>query len=56
VITADTSVPLDEAGGCVLEVNTTPGLAMHYHGHAGATDPATELLRRLARRPHKVPA
>lgn len=56
VITPDTSVPLEAAGGCVLEVNTTPGLAMHYHGHAGAADPATELLRRLARRSDEVAA
>lgn len=48
VITADPAVPLDESGGRILEVNTTPGLAMHYHGKPGQVDPAQELLERLA--------
>jgi len=48
VITPDPSVPLAESGGRILEVNTTPGLAMHYHGKPGQVDPPRELLRRLA--------
>ncbi|WP_214365519.1 hypothetical protein [Pseudonocardia sp. H11422] len=47
VITTDPRVPLDVSGGCVLEVNTTPGLVAHYHGHPGAVDPAKLLLQRL---------
>jgi cyanophycin synthetase len=54
VITTDPRLPLEDTGGCVLEVNTTPGLAMHYHGHEGATAPATEVLLRLAARPFGV--
>ncbi len=30
VVTPDPSVPLAEAGGVVVEVNTTPGIAQHY--------------------------
>lgn len=48
VITPDPTVPLGRCGGRILEVNTTPGLAMHEHGRPGAVDPATVLLRRLA--------
>ncbi|MGD9528168.1 hypothetical protein [Pseudonocardia sp.] len=48
VLTPDPSVPLAEGGGRVLEVNTTPGLAMHYHGKPGQVDVARELLVRLA--------
>jgi cyanophycin synthetase len=47
VLTSDPGVPLEVAGGCVLEVNTTPGLAMHYHGHPGEAAPARQLLSRL---------
>lgn len=31
IITPDPSRPLEEAGGVVLEVNTTPGFYCHYH-------------------------
>ncbi|MGQ0574886.1 MAG: hypothetical protein ACT4RN_11875 [Pseudonocardia sp.] len=48
VLTADPAVALAESGGRILEVNTTPGLAMHYHGKPGQVDPAKELLLRLA--------
>lgn len=47
ILTDDPSVSLVESDGCVLEVNTTPGLAMHYHGHPGEVRVATEVLRRL---------
>ena len=47
VITTDPGRSLVEAGGCILEVNTTPGLAMHHHGHPGAIDPAKVVLRHL---------
>ena len=30
IVTPDPSVPLAEAGGVVVEVNTTPGIAQHY--------------------------
>jgi cyanophycin synthetase len=48
VITTDPRVPLAEAGGVVLEVNTTPGLAYHYHGKPGGVDVARAVLARLA--------
>lgn len=48
VIAPDPSVPLGVGGGVLLEVNTTPGLAIHQNGHPGAVEPATEILRRLA--------
>lgn len=48
VITTDPAVPLEESGGCILEVNTTPGLAMHQHGRPGAVEPAKVLLAYLA--------
>ncbi|NMH91162.1 hypothetical protein HF519_06050 [Pseudonocardia bannensis] len=51
VITTDPRVPLAASGGCVLEVNTTPGLVSHYHGHPGAVDPAKLLLQRLSGHP-----
>lgn len=47
VITADPRVPLDASGGCVLEVNVDPGLAMHCHGHPGQIQPAVALLADL---------
>lgn len=48
VITDDPGRPLAEGRGCILEVNTTPGLAMHLHGHPGAIDPAVVVLDHLA--------
>ncbi|MGE3285949.1 MAG: hypothetical protein AB7J32_07570 [Pseudonocardia sp.] len=47
VLTPDPSVPLAESGGRILEVNTTPGLAMHHHGKPGQVEPAKVLLERL---------
>lgn len=48
VITTNPGRSLSDAGGCILEVNTTPGLAMHHHGHAGSIDPASIILDHLA--------
>jgi cyanophycin synthetase len=48
VITSDPGLPLAVTGGCVLEVNTTPGFAFHYHGGPGAVDVARVVLERLA--------
>jgi cyanophycin synthetase len=48
VITTDPTRPLAEVGGVVLEVNTTPGLAYHYHGNPGGVDVACVVLARLA--------
>ncbi len=31
IITTDLSLPLEETGGVILEVNTTPGFHYHYH-------------------------
>ncbi|WP_300016100.1 hypothetical protein [Pseudonocardia sp.] len=49
VVTSDPGLPLADTGGCVLEVNTTPGFAFHYHGGDGAVDVARVVLERLAR-------
>jgi hypothetical protein len=48
VITDDPRRALSDSSGCILEVNTTPGLAMHRHGHPGAVEPAAAILHRLA--------
>ena len=50
IITVDPSVALEQAGGVVVEVNTTPGLSMHFHGRPGEVNPAVALLRGLAGR------
>jgi cyanophycin synthetase len=56
VITDDASVPLEQSGGAVIEVNTTPGIAQHYI----VSDPtvvvpvATSVLRRLLTAPDAV--
>lgn len=47
IITTDPGVSLEASGGCILEVNTTPGLAMHYNGHPGQVAVADELLCRM---------
>lgn len=47
VITPDPTVALARSGGRILEVNTTPGLAMHHHGRPGQVEPAKVLLERL---------
>ncbi|MGH3494802.1 MAG: hypothetical protein ACRDRL_25760, partial [Sciscionella sp.] len=48
VITTDPGVPLRESGGCILEINVPPGMAIHYHGHPGMAEPATLLLQHLS--------
>jgi cyanophycin synthetase len=49
VITPDITVPLQETGGVIAEVNGTPGLHHHYHvGNLGtATRVAVPVLRDL---------
>ena len=47
VITPDPTVPLEEAGGAILEVNGTPNLYFHYHKSDGGFPVAVHLLRRL---------
>lgn len=47
VLTPDPNVPLAASGGRILEVNTTPGLAMHHHGRPGQVEPAKVLFERL---------
>jgi cyanophycin synthetase len=49
VITTDPTVPLARSGGCVLEINTTPGLAYHYHQRPGQIHVARVILERLTR-------
>jgi cyanophycin synthetase len=44
VLTTDPSRPLDETGGVVLEVNTTPGHHYHYHRDGPAVDVARSIL------------
>ena len=47
VITADPTLPLARSGGCILEINTTPGLVYHYHQRAGQIHVARVILERL---------
>jgi cyanophycin synthetase len=47
VVTPDPGVPLAEAGGAILEVNTTPGFYYHYHKREGAFPVAVHLLKKL---------
>ena len=51
VITTDPAVPLQQCGGVINEVNTTPALHHHY-GTPGARFPrvALDVLRALIRR------
>ena len=49
VITPDPSLPLGEAGGVVIEVNTTPGYYYHYHKRDGCVPVATLILERLVK-------
>lgn len=51
IITPDASIPLEESGGRILEVNTTPGFAIHLNGKPGAVDPATMVLRHVSASP-----
>jgi D-alanine-D-alanine ligase-like ATP-grasp enzyme len=50
VITTDPTRPLQETGGVILEVNTTPGFHFHYHPGAGSVPVASEILDRLLTR------
>jgi cyanophycin synthetase len=47
LITPDPTVPLAEAGGVVLEVNTPPNYYFHYHKRDGAFPVALAVLDRL---------
>lgn len=47
VITPDPALPLSEAGGAIIEVNTTPGLYYHYMTADAAVPVALLILRRL---------
>lgn len=47
VITPDPSLPLEEVGGVVIEVNTTPGYYYHYYKRGGPTPVATMILERF---------
>jgi D-alanine-D-alanine ligase-like ATP-grasp enzyme len=47
VVTPDPSLPLAEAGGAIIEVNTTPGLHYHYPTPEGAVPAAEAILRGL---------
>lgn len=47
IITADPTVPLSEAGGAVIEVNTAPGQYWHYHKHDGVFPLADHILGHL---------
>lgn len=54
IITPDPSRPLDEAGGVVLEVNTTPGFYSHYFRRGEPCAVAVDVLRHLLGRPGHV--
>ena len=47
VVTRDPGAPLEESGGAVLEVNTTPGFYYHYYKRDGAFPVAVYVLRKL---------
>ncbi len=47
IITPDPSKPLGEAGGAIIEVNTTPGLHYHYMVTGEPTPVALLILQRL---------
>jgi cyanophycin synthetase len=47
VVTPDPSVPLEQSGGAILEVNTTPGFYYHYHKCDGEFPVAVHLLKKL---------
>lgn len=54
IITRDPSRPLEEVGGVVLEVNTTPGLYCHYHRAGKPKRVAVDILSYLLERPIHV--
>ena len=47
LITGDPTVPLEESGGAVLEVNTPPNYYYHYHKRDGAFPVAVHVLEQL---------
>ena len=47
IITTDPSRPLNETGGVILEVNTTPGLYYHYHRIGKRNRVAVDILNYL---------
>ena len=47
VITTDPTVPLTRSGGCILEINTTPGLVYHYHERPGQIHVTRAILERV---------
>jgi cyanophycin synthetase len=47
VVTPDASVPLEQAGGVVLEVNVAPGFQYHYHKKDGNYPVAVRVLERM---------
>ena len=47
VITRDHRVPLEESGGVIIEVNTTPNFYYHYHKSDGCFPVALEVLEKL---------
>jgi len=49
VITPDPTRPLDEVGGVIIEVNTTPGYYYHYQKRDGRVPVATMILERLVK-------
>lgn len=58
VVTPDISVPLDESGGAVIEVNAAPGLRMHLFPSQGEpTDVAGAIVEMLfpPGRPSRIP-
>jgi len=44
VVTRDPGVPLEQSGGVILEVNTTPGYHYHYHQRDGGVAVAIPIL------------
>jgi D-alanine-D-alanine ligase-like ATP-grasp enzyme len=54
VITPDPSRPLEEVGGVILEVNTTPGLYYHYHRTGEPKRVAVDILSHLLGRTDHV--
>ncbi|HVS36429.1 MAG TPA: hypothetical protein VMS17_12760 [Gemmataceae bacterium] len=47
LVTPDPALPLDQAGGVILEVNVAPGLHYHYHKQDGDYPVAVRVLERL---------
>lgn len=47
MITRDATVPLEESGGAILELNAPPNYYIHYHKRDGAFPVAVRVLERL---------